>query len=659
MTNPLPIVTGKMSITGKGIGYVKNPDLIEDIEIQNQFLNTALQGDEVEVALHAKTEGQRQTGEVLRILSRAKMGFVGVIDRENGVTFLIPDDKKMYMDIMIPAGKAMKAEDGQKAYAVITKWDDYKKNPEGEVRQIIGNKGENDVEMLSIVLEKGFDTDFPDEVVAEADLIEKNERIIPPEEIAKRRDMRDTFTSTIDPEDAKDFDDALSVKELDNGNFEVGVHIADVSHYVRENSALDAEALKRGCSIYLVDRTIPMLPHVLSTDVCSLNPQTDKLTFSAVFEITPDGQVVSRWFGRTVINSDKRFTYEEAQVIMTGNKSFLPENSPLLASVTESTEKYGRLLGILKTLAEKLREVKFENGAIDFETTEVKFRLDEKGRPLEVYKKERFDAHKLVEDFMLLANREVAKFIIDEHEKRKEQPLGIYRNHDKPAADRLTDLSIFLKALGYELDVKSKEVTPKDIQRIINEATGDPNEALIKTATIRSMAKAVYATFNIGHFGLAFKYYTHFTSPIRRYPDLLVHRILQDTLDAKKTDDRKAAFYMKAAKQSSDREVSASEAERASIKYKQVEYMVNHIGETFDGIITGVTEWGIYVEEEATKCEGMVKLRDLNDDFYTLNQKTYTVTGSQTGKKFTLGDKVRIKVKGADMEKKVIDYMFV
>jgi len=642
MITDKPIATGRMSITSKGVGYVKNPEFAEDVEIQTSFLNTALQGDEVEITLHAKVEGQRQGGEVLRIVTRAKMGFVGVLERENGMTFLIPDDKKMYVDIVIPAGHDMGAKDGQKVFVVITRWSNPKKNPEGEVKQILGDKGDNNVEMLSIVLEKGFDTDFPEEVIAEAHEIEKKDRIVSLEEATKRRDMRDTFTSTIDPEDAKDFDDALSIKELPSGNYEIGIHIADVSHYVREGSALDAEALKRGCSIYLVDRTIPMLPHVLSNDVCSLNPNEDKLTFSAVFEMTTTGVIVSRWFGRTVITSDKRFSYEEAQGI-----------------INAGTGQYSNELLTLKRLAEILRKEKFANGAIDFESTEVKFRLDKDGKPLEVYKKERLDTHKLVEDFMLLANREVAKFIIEEHESRKEAPLGIYRNHDVPTKERLTDLSIFLKALGYDLPVDKKEVTPKDIQRIITEATGDPNEALIKTATIRSMAKAVYATFNIGHFGLAFKFYTHFTSPIRRYPDLLVHRILQDTLDHRKTDDRKAAYYLKAARQSSDREVSASEAERSSIKYKQVEYMVAHIGKEYNGIITGVTDWGIYVEEEETKCEGMVKLRDLGDDFYTLNTKTYTVTGSTSGKKYTLGDKVKIKVMGADMEKKMIDYKFV
>lgn len=630
-----------MAITAKGIGYIRNPEFAEDIEVQNNFLNTALHGDEVEAVLHAKVEGMRQSGEVIRVIKRAKQAFVGVLEKAHGMYFLVPDDKKMYIDLVIPPDQAMNAKDGEKVYAVITKWTDPKKSPEGKVTKILGAKGDNNVEMLSIVLEKGFDTDFPDELVAEAQNIEKNERVITPEEIAKRRDMRGTFTTTIDPFDAKDFDDALSLKELPNGNYEVGVHIADVSHYVREGGALDKESYKRGCSVYLVDRTIPMLPHVLSNDVCSLNPHEDKLTFSAIFEMTPKGEIVSRWFGRTVINSDKRFVYEEAQETLdTGDGPYIKE------------------LTIFKNLAEMLRKEKMHNGAIDFETTEVKFKLDENGKPIEVYKKDRLDTHKLVEDFMLLANREVAKYIVDAHKERKEEPIGVYRVHPAPDKEKLNDLSTFLKALGYDLNVK-KEVTPKDLQVLLKSVAGDPNENLIKTTTIRSMAKAIYDIHNTGHFGLAFKHYTHFTSPIRRYPDLLVHRILQDTLDHKKTDDKHVAFYLGACKQSSEQEVFASEAERGSIKYKQVEYMMERIGQEFNGIITGVTEWGIYVEEEETKCEGMVKLRDLTGDFYTLDPKKYTVVGEKTKKKYTLGDKVKIKVNGADLEKKVIDYVFV
>ncbi len=636
-----PVVTGKMSITSKGIGYIKNTEFSEDLEIQNNFLNTALHGDEVEAILHAKVEGMRQNGEVIKILKRAKQNFVGILEKAHGMHFLVPDDKKMYMDLVIPEGKTMNAKDGEKVMVEMTKWTDPKKNPEGNVIKILGKKGDNNVEMESIVLEKGFDTDFPAEVTEAAHDIEHSQRKITDEEIALRRDMRRVFTTTIDPADAKDFDDAISVIELPNGNYEIGIHIADVSHYVREGNALDKEAIKRGCSVYLVDRTIPMLPHVLSNDVCSLNPHEDKLTFSAVFEISPKGEVLSKWFGRTVINSDKRFVYEDAQdVLNAGSGEFFNE------------------LFILKSIANILRKQKIANGAIDFETTEVKFRLDENGKPLEVYKKERLDTHKLVEEFMLLANREVAQYLVEEHLKRKEDPIGVYRVHASPEKDRLSELSIFLKALGYELDVK-KDVTPKDIQKVLKEVEGDPNENLIKTATIRSMAKAIYSSHNTGHFGLAFKYYTHFTSPIRRYPDLLVHRLLQDTLDGKKTDSNHAAFYVGACRQSSEREVLASEAERASVKYKQVEYMMERVGQSFGGVITGVTEWGIYVEEEETKCEGMVKLRDLTDDFYTLDQKKYTVTGSKTKKSYTLGDKVKIKVLGADMEKKIIDYAFV
>lgn len=635
------MVTGKMSITSKGIGYIKNTEFSEDLEIQNNFLNTALHGDEVEAILHAKVEGMRQNGEVIKILKRAKQNFVGILEKAHGMHFLVPDDKKMYMDLVIPEGKTMNAKDGEKVMVEMTKWTDPKKNPEGNVIKILGKKGDNNVEMESIVLEKGFDTDFPAEVTEAAHDIEHSQRKITDEEIALRRDMRRVFTTTIDPADAKDFDDAISVIELPNGNYEIGIHIADVSHYVREGNALDKEAIKRGCSVYLVDRTIPMLPHVLSNDVCSLNPHEDKLTFSAVFEISPKGEVLSKWFGRTVINSDKRFVYEDAQdVLNAGSGEFFNE------------------LFILKSIANILRKQKIANGAIDFETTEVKFRLDENGKPLEVYKKERLDTHKLVEEFMLLANREVAQYLVEEHLKRKEDPIGVYRVHASPEKDRLSELSIFLKALGYELDVK-KDVTPKDIQKVLKEVEGDPNENLIKTATIRSMAKAIYSSHNTGHFGLAFKYYTHFTSPIRRYPDLLVHRLLQDTLDGKKTDSNHAAFYVGACRQSSEREVLASEAERASVKYKQVEYMMERVGQSFGGVITGVTEWGIYVEEEETKCEGMVKLRDLTDDFYTLDQKKYTVTGSKTKKSYTLGDKVKIKVLGADMEKKIIDYAFV
>jgi ribonuclease R len=644
-------VTGIISITSKGVGYIKNPELEEDIEVQNQFLHTALHGDEVEAVLGAKNAYGRQSGEVTKIIRRAKTVFVGTLEKEHGTYFLVPDDKKMYVDIMVTPESVIGANLGEKVLVHMAEWTDQKKGPHGSMVKVLGAKGNNDVEMESIVLERGFDTDYPEAVELEAQNIERNSAELLAKGIASaefgsvqpRRDVRDVFTCTIDPADAKDFDDALSIRTLDNGNFEVGIHIADVSYYVREKTALDAEARKRAFSVYLVDRTIPMLPHILSNGVCSLNPNEDKLTFSAIFEMNAQGQVLDRWFGRTVMNSDKRFTYEEAQEVLDTEGKSGPHWDKLLP---------------MKKIADKLREEKMRHGAIDFEQDEVKFRLDETGKPIGVYKKPRLDTMKLVEEFMLLANREVAQFIFEKN-KKFNRDLAVYRVHDVPDKEKIAELSIFLKALGYDLDTSKKQITPKDIQKILNEVTGDPNEALIKTATIRSMAKAAYSTRNIGHFGLAFTYYTHFTSPIRRYPDLLVHRILQDAIDGKKIDDEHVAYYTRACVESSQREIAAADAERASIKYKQIEYMQSRVGQTFDGIISGVSEWGIYVEEAETRAEGMVKLRDLTDDFYELDAKKYTVIGQAKGKKYTLGDKVRVKLVSADLEKRTLDWNFL
>jgi ribonuclease R len=620
----------------------KNKEL--DIEIQPEKLKTALNGDEVEFKTLKSKIFDRPQGEVTKIVSRAKEQFVGVIEKEKGIYFLVPDDTRFYKDIVIDA-KGLSLEPNSKAQVKIVSWEEGK-NPVGKIIKLIGKKGDNNAEMESIVLEKGFDTGFPADVESEAEEIKKNEIPIPAEEIAKRKDFRKTLTFTIDPVDAKDFDDAISFKRLGADLFEIGVHIADVSHYVREKTALDKEASKRGLSVYLVDRTIPMLPEILSNNICSLMPHQDRLAFSAVFEMNSKGDVLKRWFGKTIIHSHKRFSYETAQELLDSKSTEKTENKDCFEELT-----------ILNNISKKLAEDKFAAGAIDFERDEVKFELDAKGKPLRVYKKERLDTHKLVENYMLLANREVPEYIFQQNrDHKKKEGAFIYRIHDTPDQERLLNLSIFVKALGYDLEAHDGTITSQSIKKLLAQIEGKPEESMIKTSTLRSMAKAIYSTQNIGHFGLAFKHYTHFTSPIRRYPDLLVHRVLFAYLQNKKIGDHEMPWYQSMAEKSTKREILASEAERASIKYKQVEYMQDKVGKIFEGTITGVTDWGIYVEENETKCEGMIKLRDLGDDFYILDEKNYAVIGEKTKKKFRLGDAVTFKVMAADMERKSLNY---
>jgi len=636
------ILQGTITTTRKGIGYIKNPENIEkDIIVEVGFLNTALNGDIVEVKLGNINSYKQQTAEVIRVIKRARDSFVCTIDSREGVLTAYPDDKKAYASIRLNTEDISKVSIGDKVYVKMKNWTNPKVNPDGDIIRIIGKKGNNNVEMESIVLEKGFEINFPKAVEDEADIIEKNKNVDIANEIPKRTDFRNTLTFTIDPFDAKDFDDAISFKDLGGDKYEIGVHIADVSHYVAIGSELDKEALKRGCSIYLVDRTIPMLPEVLSNDVCSLNPHEDKLTFSAWFVVNGKGEVMERKFGKTIINSDHRFTYEDAQDVLNAK------------SGTYYTE-----LHKLNEIAKVFQKHKYENGAIEFEQEEIKFKLDENGKPIGVYKKERLDTHKLVEEYMLLANREVARFIYDSIKGKGKRDTGsIYRIHDVPDQERMTDLAIFVKALGYDLKTKEGKVTAKDIKSLLKQIQGTQHEALISTALIRSMQKAVYSTKNIGHFGLAFEYYTHFTSPIRRYPDLLIQRILQRHLKHDVFGDAEIMAFQSIAEKSTAREIDAASAERESKKLKQVEYMSDKIGGIFEGTISGVTEFGIYVEEKETKSEGMINVRNIGKDFYQFDKKTYSIIGQKTGKRFTLGDPIRFKVMGADLDKKTLDFV--
>ena len=639
------ILEGMIKVTGKGVGYFALPETstnekpLDDLEIQPENMGTALNRDIVKIEILDKKIYDRKQAKVIEIIERHKINFVGILEEDNGNFFVTPDDKRMYRDIFIPKDKINGAKHGEKVQVHISEWQDPEKSPKGEVIQVIGQAGKHDVEMRAIVYESGFEIDFPPEVTKEAEAWK--ERYEKEDKLKDRKDFRETTTFTIDPADAKDFDDAISLKELSGGDFEVGIHIADVSHFVEEGTELNKEALKRGTSIYLVDRTIPMLPEVLSNDLCSLNPNEPKYAFSAVFTMDKEGRVKEKWFGKTLIESDKRFTYEEAQ-----------------ETLDKGEGKFYQELKTLDTLAKKLRAEKFKKGAIDFETDEVKFELDEDGRPIKVYKKERKDTHKLVEDFMLLANREVAEYMHFAY-KPDSQAAFVYRIHDAPDREKIINLATFVKALGFELKNKDGETTSLDIAKMVRSVDGSPAEALIKTAAVRAMSKAIYSTNNIGHFGLAFEYYTHFTSPIRRYPDLVVHRLLQRFITHGKIGQNEIIKYQKLCDDSSERELEAAEAERSSIKYKQVEYMQDKIGEEFDATVSGVSEWGVYVEEVNTKAEGMVKLRDMNDDFYELDKKLYAIVGQKTGKKYSLGDKVKVKLVGSDSERKTLDFQFI
>lgn len=633
------ILEGQIRVAGKGVGYFPMPDADKDYEIQPENLKSALDHDRVKVESLNIDVGGRKQAKVVDIVERHKIEFVGDLEKVKNGFFLIPDDKRMYRDIFVTAERVKNAKEGDKVQVKIIGWPDPSKSPNGEVIRVIGQAGEHNAEMLGIVYESGFEVDF--RAVVEKEAQAWKEKYKKEDKLKDRKDFRDRTTFTIDPVDAKDYDDAISFKNLPNGDYEVGIHIADVSHFVLPKTELDKEAMKRGTSIYLVDRTIPMLPEILSNNLCSLSPNEDKYAFSAVFVMDKEARVKERWFGKTLIESDKRFTYEEAQDIL-----------------DKKAGQFFDELNQLNVLAKKLRVEKFKNGAIDFESDEVRFELDDLGKPVRVYRKERKDIHKLVEDFMLLANREVATQL---HVANTEnaRAASIYRIHDAPDREKIINLANFVKALGFELKNKDGETTSEDVARMLRSVDGTPAEALIKTAAIRAMSKAIYSTSNIGHFGLAFDYYTHFTSPIRRYPDLVVHRLLLRFLTHGKVEQDEIVKYQKLSDDSSALELEAVKAERASIKYKQVEYMQDHIGEEFEALISGVSEWGVYVEENKTKADGMVRLRDMKDDFYELDKKLYALVGKKTGKKYSLGDKVHVKLISSNFERKTLDFTFV
>ena len=619
--------------------YLVPDDGSESVFIAERSMNRALNGDKVKVMLSPLRRKKELEGEVVEIIERARERFVGIIDSKHGVTILKANNKQLPMNIIIPPDKTKGAKNGQKCIAAITYWGDKYENPIGEIVDILGDTGNNNTEMHAILAEYGLPYSYPQEIKKEANKIPET---ITEDEIKRRIDFRTTTTFTIDPRDAKDFDDALSIKDLGDGLWEVGVHIADVTHFVPEGGIIDQEAVKRATSVYLVDRTVPMLPEHLSNFICSLRPDEEKLTYSCIFTINDLAEVIDYKIARTIIKSDRRFTYEEAQeIIETGKGDFATE------------------VLRLNDLAKKLREKRFASGAIAFERSEVRFEIDDTGKPVSVFFKESKDSNKLIEEFMLLANKYVAQHIGMPRNKEKPKTF-VYRIHDVPNPEKLSNFATFIKKFGYKIKTDGKKTAvSSSINHLLDQIEGKKEQNMIETLAIRSMAKAAYSTKNIGHYGLAMKYYTHFTSPIRRYPDMMVHRLLTKYADKvpQQTIDR--TDYESLCKHSSDMEQLAAQAERASIKYKQIEFMADKIGKVYDGVISGISTWGIYVEINENKCEGMVYIRDLEDDVYVYDEKNYCIIGRRTQRKYQIGDDIRIKVVKADLIKKYLDFEIV
>jgi ribonuclease R len=639
---------GTIDMTSRKTAYFICPEFEDDVFIPTNNLNHALDKDKVKVYVYNRRKGKKPEGEVIEVLERSKTEFVGVIDIQKNFAFVTTANAKMYTDIFIPKDKYNGAEQGDVVVVRIEDWPKKADSPFGSVINVLGKPGEHDTEIHAILAEYGLPYDFPVEVEVFA---QKLDTAIHPEEIAKRRDMRDTLTYTIDPKDAKDFDDALSFKKLENGNYEIGIHIADVSHYLQEGTILDEEAYNRGTSVYLVDRVVPMLPEVLSNFACSLRPNEEKYTFSAIFEIDNKATVINQWFGRTVINSDQRFSYEEAQVIIETKAATIPAEISLTGKEYNASDEITEATLKLDELAKILRRKRMSEGAISFDKVEVKFNLTEDGEPEGVYFKVSKDANHLIEEFMLLANRKVAEYI------GKQKKTFVYRIHDEPNEDKLFAMQALISKFGYKIDLRDKKDISKSLNQLMSDVNGKKEQNLIDTLAIRTMSKAKYSTENIGHYGLAFDYYSHFTSPIRRYPDVMVHRLLQYYLDGGKSVS--AEVYEEKCEHSSNMESLATNAERDSIKYMQIKYMQDHKDEEFLGVISGVTEWGIYVEIVSNKCEGMCRIREIKDDYYTFDEKQYALVGEISKSLLQLGDEVYVKVKNADLVKKQLDFTFI